>query len=374
VVLDAVRTARVKGVQLEEAITQFFRDAERNFAAVVEASPYALVSFDSNGKILLWNPAAERVFGYSRKEAVGSSIFDLIVREDRVDSAASIMRDTSALRVRPPDWKTVEMEAKNKDGRTFPVDVSVSLWETNIGATIIAIMRDISERKQVEDTLLRSARLAAVGEMVAMVAHDLRNPLTVISTAAYFPKGRLAPSLDRESASMLDAIEKAVDYSNRTMNDLLEYTTEMRLRVSETDPRSVTQRALAYIVIPGNVRVSNLSGTHPKMVVDVAKMTRVFVNLLSNAIDAMPQGGNLSLTSEEKDGEVQIILSDTGTGIPEDALEQIWTPVYTTKAKGMGLGLPIVRRFVEAHKSTVTVRSKVGEGTTFTVRLPLEHG
>jgi signal transduction histidine kinase len=284
------------------------------------------------------------------------------------------MRDTSALRVRPPDWKTVEMEAKNKDGRTFPVDVSVSLWETNIGATIIAIMRDISERKQVEDTLLRSARLAAVGEMVAMVAHDLRNPLTVISTAAYFPKGRLAPSLDRESASMLDAIEKAVDYSNRTMNDLLEYTTEMRLRVSETDPRSVTQRALAYIVIPGNVRVSNLSGTHPKMVVDVAKMTRVFVNLLSNAIDAMPQGGNLSLTSEEKDGEVQIILSDTGTGIPEDALEQIWTPVYTTKAKGMGLGLPIVRRFVEAHKSTVTVRSKVGEGTTFTVRLPLEHG
>ena len=117
-----------------------------------------------------------------------------------------------------------------------------------------------------------------------------------------------------------------------------------------------------------------MTNTQPRIAVDVTKMTRVFVNLIRNAVDAMPQGGDLTLASQETDGNVQITLTDTGTGIPNDAMERIWTPIYTTKAKGMGLGLSIVKRLVEAHNGTITVKSKIGEGSAFTVRLPLERG
>jgi signal transduction histidine kinase len=101
-------------------------------------------------------------------------------------------------------------------------------------------------------------------------------------------------------------------------------------------------------------------------------MTRVFANLIRNSVDAMPKGGDLTIRSREKNGEVQIIFTDTGTGIPDDAMERIWAPTYTTKARGIGLGLPIVRRFVEAHNGAVVVKSEIGKGSTFTVKLPLK--
>jgi signal transduction histidine kinase len=117
-----------------------------------------------------------------------------------------------------------------------------------------------------------------------------------------------------------------------------------------------------------------LTNTQPRIAVDVTKMTRVFVNLIRNAVDAMPQGGDLTLASQEKDGNVQITFTDTGTGIPNDVMGRIWTPFFTTKAKGMGLGLSIVKRLVEAHNGTITVESKIGEGSALTVRLPLKMG
>jgi len=246
--------------------------------------------------------------------------------------------------------------------------------DTGRPSEIIGYLVDITEQKRMEETLLKTERLAAVGEMTAMLGHDLRNPLTEISGAAYYLKKKLAPSLDRESLDMLDLIERAIEYASKIMNDLLEYSREIRLELAETDPGSITEQALAFVKVPRNVRVSNLTNTQPRIAVDVTKMTRVFVNLIRNAVDAMPQGGDLTLASQEKDGNVQITFTDTGTGIPNDAMERIWTPFLTTKAKGMGLGLAIVKRLVEAHNGTITVESKIGEGSAFTVRLPLRMG
>jgi PAS domain S-box-containing protein len=370
-VLDVIGGARVKGIGLEQAIAEFFSESEENLVTLTDTSPFAVVSFDSDGRVLLWNPAAERIFGYTRREAVGSSVFDLVVSDRYVPVVRTMLMDLSVKGTRSPSGWTMEIEAKRRDGVVFPAELSISLRETDSGRVVIAILRDISERKRMEQALLRSERMAAVGETVAMVAHDLRNPLTGISGAAYYLKKKLGPKPDRESIGMLNLIEGAIEHMNKIMNDLLEYSRETRLEVNMTDPRSVTQQALASVAIPENVRVSNLTRTHPRIGVDATKMTRVFANLIRNAIDAMPEGGDLTIRSKERNGEVQIIFTDTGTGIPEDALERIWAPTYTTKARGIGLGLPIVKRFVEAHNGSVVVESEVGKGSTFTVKLPL---
>jgi PAS domain S-box-containing protein len=370
-VLDVIGGARVKGIGLEQAIAEFFSESEENLVILTDTSPYAVISFDSNGRVLLWNPAATRVFGYTRKEAVGSSVFDLVISDRWVPGVKIVLGDLSANRTRPLSGRTMEIEAKRRDGEVFPVDLSISLRETTSGSIVIAILSDISERKRMEQALLRSERMAAVGETAAMVAHDLRNPLTGISGAAYYLKKKLGPNSDPESIGMLNLIEGSIEHMNKIMSDLLEYSRETRLELTETDPRSITEKALASVNIPGNVRVSNLTRTQPRIDVDATKMTRVFANLIRNSVDAMPKGGDLTIRSREKNGEVQILFTDTGTGIPDDAMERIWAPTYTTKARGIGLGLPIVRRFVEAHNGAVVVKSEIGKGSTFTVKLPL---
>jgi len=204
-----------------------------------------------------------------------------------------------------------------------------------------------------------------------MVAHDLRNPLTGISGAAYHLKKKLGPSADQKSREMFDLIDKDVEYANKILGDLLEYSGEVRLEVSETNPGSIIAQALAKVEIPGNVRIHDLAKDSPHFVADTEKMTRVFVNLIKNAVEAMPQGGELTIRSEESDGNLRLEFSDTGTGITEDAMGRIWTPFYTTKAKGMGLGLSISKRITEAHKGHISLESTVGKGTTITVSIPL---
>jgi signal transduction histidine kinase len=140
----------------------------------------------------------------------------------------------------------------------------------------------------------------------------------------------------------------------------------------ETSPKSIMAETLALIRVPESIQVSDLAQSEPKIEVDVERMKRVFVNIIKNAIDAMPEGGKLTITSKESDGNLQIAFTDTGVGIPEETLDKLWTPLFTTKAKGMGLGLPICKRFVEAHEGNILVESKVGRGTTFTVTVPIK--
>ena len=128
--------------------------------------------------------------------------------------------------------------------------------------------------------------------------------------------------------------------------------------------------ALSLVSFPQNIEVLNSTQSQSKIEVDVDKMKRVFVNIIRNAVDAMPAGGVLTITSVESNDSVEVAFTDTGTGMTKDVLERIWTPLFTTKAKGMGLGLPICKRFVEAHKGSISLQSTVGRGTTFTIVIP----
>jgi signal transduction histidine kinase len=225
--------------------------------------------------------------------------------------------------------------------------------------------------KDANERLAKTERLAAIGELAAMVGHDLRNPLTGIKTAAYYLKKKNLQNIDATGKEMLELIDKDIEHADKIINDLLEYSRELDLNLSETAPKSILHEALSMVNVPSTIQTIDNTLDEPRMKIDVGKMTRVFVNIIKNAIDAMPNEGKLEIRSRKMKNNVEITFSDTGTGISKENIGKIFTPLFTTKAQGMGFGLPICKRLVEAHGGKITVESTVNKGTTFTITLPI---
>jgi signal transduction histidine kinase len=248
---------------------------------------------------------------------------------------------------------------------------------SNLAASINKMLTSLehSESKLKESTKqleqARLERLAAVGQAAAMVGHDLRNPLTSITGASYVLKRNFGKNLDGRSNEALEIIDRGVRYSNEIISDLLDYSREIKVDVEETTPRLIVQETLAGIEVPNNVKVDNLAQNAPRMFVDMGKIKRVFSNIIKNAIEVMPEGGTLRIDSCTQHENVEVIFSDTGPGIPLEVMEKLWTPFFTTKAKGLGLGLVICKRIVEAHGGKISVESAVGKGTKFQIILPV---
>jgi len=205
-----------------------------------------------------------------------------------------------------------------------------------------------------------------------MVGHDLRDPLTGISGAAYYLKMKLGPKAEKRMIQMLEIIEKDIQYSNKIITELMDYSREIRLELTETTPKSIIAESISLIRIPEKVQLADSTLNEPKIKIDIDKMKRVFANFIKNAVEAMPQGGKLTISSRASSNNVEFMLIDSGVGMTKEVSEKIWTPFFTTKAKGMGLGLAICRRIIEAHQGKISVESIVGEGTTFTITIPIE--
>jgi signal transduction histidine kinase len=171
---------------------------------------------------------------------------------------------------------------------------------------------------------------------------------------------------------MLELIEKDIEYSNKIVNDLLDYSREIHLDLTEVSPKSIIRETLSMVRAPENVAIVNLAQCAAKLSVDVEKIKRVFLNIVKNAIDAMPKGGKLTIRSRKSGSNYEFIFVDTGVGMTQRMLEMIFTPLFTTKAKGMGFGLAICKRIVEVHGGKITVKTAIGKGTTFMVTVPLK--
>jgi signal transduction histidine kinase len=234
------------------------------------------------------------------------------------------------------------------------------------------VKQKTGELTAAQDSLVKAQRFAAIGELAGMVGHDLRNPLTSIAGATYYLRKKYGPEIDEKGNGMFEIIERDIQYSNKIINDLLDYSRDIRLELVETDPKSILREALSTVSVPSSIKVADRTKKRPRLRVDPAKIQRVFANIIKNSIDAMPSGGQLTVSSVQKGNSVVISISDTGVGISKEDLGKIWTPLFTTKAKGMGFGLSICKRIVDAHQGSVLVESSVGKGTKFSVSLPLE--
>jgi signal transduction histidine kinase len=218
--------------------------------------------------------------------------------------------------------------------------------------------------------LVKSERLAAIGELAGMVGHDLRNPLAGIKNATYFLRKKNNAVLDDSGHTMLATIDRSVEHADKIIGDLLEYSREIRLEYSEQNPKAMITYVLLSLKIPECIEVLDRTEATPTIVVDDAKMVRVFTNLIKNAFEAMPEGGLLEIISRINGANGEFIFSDTGAGIQPELASKLFTPLVTTKAQGMGFGLAICKRLVEAHGGEITVKSIQGKGTTFTVSIP----
>lgn len=228
------------------------------------------------------------------------------------------------------------------------------------------------ERLVAEKTseLKKTERLAAIGSTAGMVGHDLRNPLTAISGATYYLKKNYGEQIDGKGVKMLDLIQSNVTFSDKIINDLLDYSREINLEKTKTNLDTIIQESLNLVNMPSNIQLNyNVTKTQ-EVKADFNKLKRVIANLIKNALDAMPNGGTVEIRTETDEKSIKIIIADTGEGISEQNQKNLFQPLFTTKAKGMGFGLAICQRIIEAHHGRISIQSVLGKGTTVTVELP----
>lgn len=206
-----------------------------------------------------------------------------------------------------------------------------------------------------------------------MIGHDLRNPLTAIKNAVYYLDRKQSTSMDAKTKEMFKIIDRSVDHANKIIGNLLEYSKEITLEIEEATPKSLLDYILLMIQIPNHIKIMDRTQDEPIIWVDSNKLERVFINLITNAIDAMPEKGSLVISSRVEGENVEFTFTDTGTGMTEQTKSKIFMPLFTTKAQGMGFGLAICKRIIEAHGGKIAVESSLSKGTTFIVTLPIEQ-
>jgi len=238
-------------------------------------------------------------------------------------------------------------------------------------------LEDILEKHTIklenaQEDLRRLDRFSSIGCLVSVVAHELRNPLSVMKNSAFYLRQRLGEDADEKINRHLHLLDREVDRCNNLLNDLLDFSRgPTPLNLKSVDMNRLIEDALMRIESPSDVEIEKVLGNLPVLQADPDMILRIFLHLTSNAVDAMPNGGVITLETSQRDGYVEVSMRDTGIGIPEENIEKLFTPLFSTKANGVGLGLYITKKLVEAHGGTITVESKKTEGTTFTVMLPI---
>ncbi len=348
--------------------TRKLLELEKKYETVVENANDGIAIFQ-NGVFVFINKRWTEITGYSREEYIGKPMLQHVPEPYRTQ-VKYLLRKASKERAKHLGPFTLRIKAK--DGRELYVEVNSTLIDYEGKSAILAILRDVTERLRMQKELENAHRLAVIGELAASVGHDLRNPLTGISGAVYYLKLKLVDKMDDKMREMFEIIENDIKYANKIVNDLLDFSREINLQLSKISIKEVVKRILTEIEIPENIKVVNLTKNTHVLSVDVSQIKRVFHNIIRNAIQAMPNGGTLKITSRKTKNFVRIGFHDTGIGISKENMNKLFKPLFTTKAKGIGLGLSICKRIVEAHGGKIAVQSEVGKGTCFTVILPIK--
>ncbi|HBG05504.1 MAG TPA: hypothetical protein DDY22_08135 [Geobacter sp.] len=356
------------------------------------------------------NEQLEMMFGYDRAEILGKKVEILIPARFSRHSEQS--REYFGCPGRRSMGREVELYALRRDGSEFPVEVSLSPLETAGGTIVSAVVRDNTERKRAkediqrlnealeakieqrtrelsdaQEELLRREKLNMLGIVAANVGNELRNPLGVMNNAVYYLSTMLADA-DESVGEYLEIIGKEIEGAQRVLSDFIDFFRATPPRAREVPVDELISQSLAACDVPGNVTVSVEVPEALPVKVDPSQMRQVFRNLIVNAAQAMPEGGALRICARlvpgyeaqetgpgesnlEPPGSVEISVADSGAGIPSENVEKVFQPLFSTKARGLGLGLSISKSFTESNGGRIEVESGVGKGTTFTVALPV---
>ena len=362
-------------VEISRDVTEYrnllnrLRASEKKIRAILDTATDAIISINENHEIVLFNNAAERIFGYKRSTVLKKNL-NMLIPPQYGDHAAFVK---NFLKKMEPKFmgKTQSLTAIRKDGEQFPIELGLSFHEMDGAYTFTAIIRDVSVQKKLEKKLLRSGRLAAVGTTVAHVVHEIKSPLMIIGGFSY----QIRNSLEDESAlKKLDMILDEVSRLEKLVASLGDFTKVYSLVTRPADINSVIQDVLKIfrgIYSPEKYPMkAELAPNLTEIQCDPDKLKQVVINIITNGIEAMEDAGSITIRTEETSDGVEIQIRDEGVGISEEDLLHIFEPFYTTRDRGSGLGLAISYKIVAAHGGELWAESVEGKGATFFVRLP----
>jgi PAS domain S-box-containing protein len=365
----AIRNARLYG---EVAETKQYLEQ------LILSAGDAIISVDGEGHVRSWNPAAERIFGFTATQAIGQPFANLLPHDPYRSARAGLSRETPV--------RAFDASAKRADGRPLNLAVTLSFLPGRNGdaAGMLAIVRDMTTQREIEAQMHQSERLTALGQMAGGIAHDFNNLLQAI--LGYAQLMARSPSNIDVVRRGIDVIEKAANGGAETVRRIQKFA---RLRPDEPfvsmDLNQVVRDSLAITrprweekKIKGGVplQLELELGPVPVVMGRPAELNEVFTNLVLNAIDAMPRGGTLRIRTRLGDHRHAVItVADTGMGMTEEVRKRVFDPFFTTKGEeGTGLGLSVSHSIIERHGGDLRVDSRPGEGTTFTITLPIGMG
>ena len=352
------------------------RDDESRRIAVlekaVENTNEAFVTIDAHHKVVLFNKAAERIFGFKREEVIGHDLnvimADTCSRNHR-EAVARYLETKIPHRI----GHDTEILASRKSGETFPANISFSVSEAEGNTYFTGIVRDLTETKALQARIIQSERLAALGQVVAEISHEIKNPLMIIGG---FARQLAREASDEKTLSKLNIIASEVARLEKLLSELRDLYSPRTLDREEMDINELIHHI--YQLVREDCEKRNIRAEFrtdaAKVIVngDRAKLEQVLLNLTKNAVEAVGENGSITLSSSVKGKEVEISISDSGGGIPEQNQGKVFSPFFTTKKDGTGLGLSVSKSILESHPGcSLGFESEQGRGTTFKVTMPV---
>jgi PAS domain S-box-containing protein len=375
--------------------TQLALEKEKNLLKTVMDSSknFHLIYLDKNFNFVRVNQAYAQTCGYKPEEMIGKNHFDLYPNKENEEIFRKV-RDTgqpASFKDKPfvfPDqqergttyWDWTLEPIKNSQGQVE--GLVFSLLETTERKKDQIKLEEYANKMEAlaelrAKQLSQTERLAAIGQTAGMVGHDIRNPLQAIAGELYLAKGDLDSVPDCSSKDSLResivSIEENLYYIDKIVADLQDYTKPLNPNWEQIKIEKAIEEALLIVNIPNKLDVKiSIQKDFPQITADLSMLKRSLINLIQNAVQAMPKGGTLKITAQTKNHTAQVSVQDTGEGITKEAQEKMFMPLFTTKSKGQGFGLAVVKRLVEAQEGAITYKTQNGKGTTFTINLPLK--
>lgn len=376
----------IDDISARRRLQQALKESEERYRSFVETAKSAIIAVDGEGRIILFNPAAEKIFGHPREEIINREFSSLFPERYKDTIRAELGRGgdgwLSHLKA-----STSEITGLNKNGEEFPAEVSLSTCRVEGRPILTAIIFDITERKNLQEQLLQSAKLAAIGELISGVTHEVNNPLAVV--IGYSEMLLSEPDLTGESREAIKAIHAESERAKKVIQNMLSFARKHNPEKDVIQVNDILEKTLGltdYELRKNSVNViKDLDPDLPETVGDPNQLQQVFLNLIINSQQAMSEINDtrqLTIRSRLKETDpiggiggrnvIQIAFEDNGPGIPDSSINKVFDPFYTTKAKGKGTGLGLSVSFgiIKEHGGEIFVSPNEERGVTFFVELP----
>lgn len=366
--LDRAQMGRSKNRQKERA------EELAILVRAVESTNEGFVTIDENQKVLFFNRAAERLFGYRREEVVGRDLDVILAPNCSADHRRGVARYLRSKRPRPIGHAK-ELTARRKDGSAFPCSISFSVARRKGKVFLTGIVRDLTSTKALKEQVVRAERLAALGQTVAEISHEIRHPMVIIGG---FVRQLMKITKDPKALSKLEIMFSEVQKVENLLLELRDLYLPRAVRRRTFDVNSMLEEVHALARQAGrgkNIRLSLQTSDHPCFVRgDREKLKQVFFNVVKNGVEAVDGEGSVTVRSSVRGNRVFVTISDDGPGISPELETKVFSPFFTTKKEGTGLGLCISKRIIDEHKdSTLQMTTEQGLGTTVRISMPLRR-